>query len=261
MFTTKEQKIIAAVRSGGETLKINFGKNLRTYRKTIASDFFTEADIKTETRIISLIKKVYPGINILAEESGVENNGSDYTLVIDPLDGTNNFALNIPYFSVAVALMEGEKTVFACVYNPILNDLYCAKLGKGAYKNGRRMKVSRKTSLSQATIAYVTGYSNIKDLRLSMTKKLYHKFAERILDNWCPTLDYCLLAEGKIECVITDDDDLHESIIGKLFITESGGIVTDYRGEKSRGYKEYRFISANGKKILNEVLRIVNHKK
>lgn len=257
MLTKKEHNIIKAVKTGGEIARRNFGKNLKTYQKTVVSDFFTKADLEAEARIISLVKKDFPGINVLAEESGSEDNGSEYTIVIDPLDGTNNFALGMPYFSVAAALMKGEKTVFSCVFNPILGDLYYARAGAGAYKNGQRMRVSKKSSLSQATIAYVSGYSNIKDLRLSMTRKLYHKFAERILDNWCPTLDYCLLAEGKVECVITDDDDLHESIIGKLFIKEAGGIVSDYAGRESDSYKDYKFISANNRKILKEVLHII----
>ena len=257
MITKSEHSIIKAVKIGGGIARRNFGKNLKTYQKTVASDFFTKADLEAESKIVSLVKKVFPGINVLAEESGSEDNGSDRTIVIDPLDGTNNFALGMPYFSVAAALMEGETTVFSCVFNPILGDLYYAKKGQGAYKNGRKMRVSKKSSLSQATIAYVSGYSNIKDLRLSMTRKLYHKFAERILDNWCPTLDYCLLAEGKVECVITDDDDLHESIIGKLFMREAGGIISDYAGHERDNYKDYKFISANNKKILNEVLHII----
>lgn len=258
MLNKKEEKIIEAVKTGGEIVRKNFGKNFKTYKKTIEADFFTKADLEAEEKILEIIKKNFNGINILAEESGTVDNGSEYTFVLDPLDGTNNYVLGVPYFSVAAALMKKDETIFSCVYNPIVNDLYYAKKGKGAFKNSKRINVSKKIALNKSIIAYVTGYSNLKDLRLNKTKDFYHNNTERILDNWCPTLDYCLLASGKIECVITDDDDLHESIIGKLLIKEAGGIITDFQGKENIKDRDNKFISANNKTILKEILRIIN---
>jgi myo-inositol-1(or 4)-monophosphatase len=260
MLTKKEKKIISAIKMGGEIIRRDFGKNLRAYKKSMEADFFTKTDLEAEEKILGIIKKEFNGINVLAEESGLLNNCADYTFVLDPLDGTNNYVLGIPYFSVAGALMHGNETIFACVYNPILDDLYYAKKGRGTFKNGKRIKVSEKCDIEKATLSYVTGYSNIKDLRLDKSKDLYRNNTARILDNWCPTLDYCLLAEGKIECVITRDDDLHESIIGQLIIKEAEGLVTDLQGKKMGDNKCNEFLAVNNRKLLRKIVKIIDFK-
>src|SRR3989339_430523 len=181
------------------------------------------AIIVTKT-FLKILNKNFPKYNILAEESGSFKNGSNYTFVIDPLDGTNSFALGIPYFAVAIGLMENNEEIFSCVYNPILNETYYAKRGNGAYRNYKKIIVNKKKYIDSSVVALVAGYSTMTETRKKFGKKLYDNNVSRILDNWCPTLDYCLLASGKIECVLNNDDDKHEAIIGNLIINVAQAI-------------------------------------
>lgn len=249
-----EKRIITAVKEGGKVLKHYFDKHLHTYKKTCPADFYTRADIEAEEKIIGILEKHFKRFNISAEESGYATNGSEYTFVIDPLDGTNNFSLGIPYFSVAVGLKKGSDVIFSVIYNPMVDHLYYAKKGKGAYKNGKKISINKNSNLTDATIVYISGYSNITKLRPALIKKFNRKKVKRIMDNWCPTLDYCLLASGKVECVVNNDDDLQESSIGRLIIREAGGILADFHGQPKVKGNYKKFVAANNRRIMNQIM-------
>lgn len=256
MLPQKYKKIELAAREGGKIINKYYGKNLPIHQKTNASDFYTRVDIEAEKKIIEILKKNFPDYNILSEESGYQDKKSDFTLIIDPLDGTSNFTSGMSYFSVAIGVRCKDEIIFSLVYNPVLDDLYYAVKGKGAYKNNKKIFAGQREKVKNSTIVYTTGYSNMYELRLQILKKLYEKKVKRVMDNWCPTLDYCLFASGYIDCIITNDDDLHESIIGKLLVRESGGIVVDFDGKGDVRDDARKFISVSNKKLLKEILPI-----
>lgn len=243
MLTKEEKIIIQAARRGGEVLKQYFGQELATYRKTVRADFYTEADTEAEKIVIKALEDL-KDCNIQAEESGFLDHGGTRTIVIDPLDGTNNFALGLAYFSVGIALEVGGETVFTAIYHPVLDDLYYAKKGYGAFKNDQSVMVRRQKDIKELTLAYTCGYSNVRDLRTPLQKELYQLDMKRFLDNWCPTLDYCLLASGRIDGVIANDDDTGESAIGMLMIKEAGGYILDFEGQNCQATNAPHFIAA-----------------
>lgn len=256
-FNHIEKNIIKAAKDGGRIVKHYYNHHLKAHEKSQAADFFTRADIEAENRIIKSLQEKLPHANIEAEESGKINNHSEYTFVIDPIDGTNNFYSGVPYFSVSIALVKRGEPVFAVVHNPLTGDLYWAKKDQGAYKNDKRIKCSSVDSLKDSIAAYVSGYTCDKKRRLKIMARLYDHGIARIHDNWCPTLDYCLFACGHIDCVITHEDDMHETKIGWLFIKESGGIVYDYSGRVITKDRNKKFISVGSKKLIKELLPIV----
>ena len=122
----------------------------------IQKDFVTEFDKKAEEAIINVIKKIYPNHNILAEESGNLDNNSQYTWIIDPIDGTTNFMHGHPQYSISIGFKDGNKITHGIILDPNRNDLYSAELGGGAFVNDKRLRVSTVSYLEDALVA--TGF-------------------------------------------------------------------------------------------------------
>ena len=126
-------KIIIAAESGGEVIKKYFGRVLELEQKSIAGDVRTRADTEAEEIILSTLQKDFPTFNIYSEEAGNIDKKSEYTFVLDPLDGSNNFVLGIPVFCVSIGLLKGKEIIAGVIYHPILKDIYFAEKGEGAY--------------------------------------------------------------------------------------------------------------------------------
>src|SRR3990167_9113800 len=147
------QTLTKAARAGGEELKKYFGSALtQTAKGAMSHNFATEADLASEQAMLAIIAEVLPEYNILAEESGKVDKGSEYTVVIDPLDGTYNFFHRMPLFSTIAALQYKDKTIAGVVYNPILDLMYSAQVDKGSFCNGQKIKTSNITDISRAGI-------------------------------------------------------------------------------------------------------------
>ena len=147
-----------AIRSAGSILMHYFGKQLHlTYKSSIA-DYRTSADVEAEQAIIEAIEKVFPDYNIIAEEHGTKEKNSQYTFVIDPLDGTNNFVLGLPAFASTVALLKNNEIIYAVIHHPVIGDLYHAMKGEGAFMNGRRISVNTEHRQSHITVSYYCDY-------------------------------------------------------------------------------------------------------
>jgi myo-inositol-1(or 4)-monophosphatase len=141
----------------GDMQKATLGKSgLEINSKSTSIDLVTEVDKRSERVIIDFITKNYPEHDILAEESGLTGGAAPYRWVIDPLDGTTNYAQGLPIFSVSVALEYKNETVLGIVYTPVVGQLFTAIRGRGAYLNGEKIQVSAKTDLIQSVLA--TGF-------------------------------------------------------------------------------------------------------
>lgn len=156
LINTMEQ-MLKVVLEVGQMQKDNLGrKDLKIDRKSTITDLVTEIDKKSEQRLISFIAETYPGHAVLAEESGYTAADSEYLWIIDPLDGTGNYAQGLPIFAVSVALQYRQETMLGIVYTPETNQLFTAIRGHGAYLNGERIEVSAKTDLIECVLA--TGF-------------------------------------------------------------------------------------------------------
>lgn len=150
----KVKKLAVAV---GSIQVKNLGRtNLEIDMKSTSIDLVTEVDKQSEKYILQFIAENYPSHRVLAEESGMSSGQSDYLWVIDPLDGTTNYSQGLPIFSVSIALQYKGDTVLGVVYAPVLQQMFSAVKGHGAYLNGKRIHVSAKTALSVSVLA--TGF-------------------------------------------------------------------------------------------------------
>ncbi|MEK7190329.1 MAG: inositol monophosphatase [Patescibacteria group bacterium] len=257
MTKKDKENLIKAAWAGGEVLKKFFGKTLHPKEKSTLWDFQTEADLGSEKTILKILKAKFPKYNINSEEAGKIDNKSEYTLVIDPLDGTNNFVLGIPNFSVSIALFYKNKAVAGVIYQPILNQTYFAEKGAGAFLNNTKIRVNNIANEKKITIAYNCHYQTQRSHLSKTMSNLINSNHKRILLGWSPAYEYCLLASGKIESVVTDDIEIHDYAAGKLIAQEAGAKIIDLTGKKETDHSNSKFIISNNDKINKYILKII----
>lgn len=267
-MSPKDQKaIISASKAGGGIAKSYFGpacaadvaagrKVLNVEEKSCITDFRTQADMESESAIIAILEKSFPSYNILSEERGFIDKKSEYTFYIDPLDGTNNFFLGIPNFSVSIGLAKGEETIFGVVYLPMIDVVYSAEKGKGAFCNGVKIKSSSETSIANSASSFMCGYHCPKSYIIKTIGNLSRR-TKRVLVSWSVASDLCLLASGKIETAINKKTEIYDFLAGKIIAKEAGCVVTDMKGKPEKNDFNREFLISNNFDIHREVLRLV----
>ncbi len=221
-------------------------KNKVQIKNNDASNLVTEVDLLSEKNIISILKKHFPKHSIISEEAGRENNRSEYTWVIDPLDGTVSFAHNMPHFSVAVGLMKDNKPVVGVIYNVKTNKLYWAEEGKGTFVDGKAIQVSKTATLAEA--AAIFGFGSIKrrapkveQYVLPLINKVGHPFSLG-----SAATSYTMIANGFADMSI-DGGWIWDFVAGSVIVREAGGCVTDLFGNEPDWTQErFNLIASNG---------------
>ena len=217
-----------AVRAGGAELKKAFGTDLVQTSKGAIENFATQADYKSEEVILEIIRAELPEVNIHAEESGRLDKKSKYTVVIDPLDGTYNFYLGIPIFTSVLALVKGDETVAGVIYHPLLDRLYWAEKGKGAFCNDERLSVKKNNDFKQAVLTFTCGYRYPRPKVDSIQSTVHPAGVVRMMANWSPAYELCLLAHGKTDGKIVIGSEIYDFLAGQLIAQEAGAIVTNF---------------------------------
>ena len=256
MHAKDQKEIIRAAKAGGEVVRKYFGTVLTIVEKSKASDVRTEADVESEAAITGILKKAFPAYNIFSEECGLIDKKSEYTFYIDPLDGTNNFTIGVPNFSVSIALVRGAEIVFGAIYLPMLDLMYSAVKCGGAFCNNRKLTLSVETALNRSTFAFMCGYHCPKPFIIK-TIGNFSRRMKRVLVNWSVASDLCLLASGKIETAINRKTELHDFLAGKLIAKEAGCIVTDFKGQPEKNDLSHSFLVSNNMKIHRKVLLLL----
>lgn len=255
---TNVAAIIRAAEAGGKKTLSYFGKSIEYKEKTTASDFRTIADIESEKTIVQILVKQFPSYNILSEESGFINQNSEYTFVIDPLDGSNNFILGIPNFAISIGLVKNNIGIIGVVHLPILQKTYFAQQGKGSFLGRKRLFVNKESNIRKATVSYTYGYT----VSTLYSEKLIHKInslkVKRYLVNWSPAAEFCLLASGKIEGIINYKNDRYDYTAGKIIAREAGALITDFNGQSEKDEEANIFIASNNRQIHKKILEIIS---
>lgn len=190
----------------------------------------TRYDLESERIIKRIIREKYPAHNILAEESGYSERDSEYTWFVDPLDGTRNYKRGSPFFSVSISVSKGGVLVMGLVYEPYMDELYHAVKGKGAYLNGKRIRVSANAELSKSFLVSCEGTTGIKRYA-----EIYAKIRPGALDLvklGSAAIECCWVAAGKADAYVVPKINLWDVSAGVLIVEEAGGKVTDFNGRK-----------------------------
>lgn len=245
--------ILLAAQAGGQVLKEYFGQSLQVEEKTSPSDFRTTADLEAENVVLHMLSKAFPDFNLHGEESGLQDKGSDYTFFVDPLDGSNNFVLGVPYFSCSIGLAKKGDGVIGVIYNPITEQLFSAQAGQGAYLNGQPIRVSTEQQPKRSTVTLACGYLTPVEFQNQLFNQL-HGQLKRVMMNWGVALDFCLLASGKIEGMVFKDLDIYDFAAGKVIAQEAGALLTSFDGSSNLDINHKACIASNGSVLHQKLL-------
>jgi myo-inositol-1(or 4)-monophosphatase len=248
---------LAAARKAGDIITRHLYRlDTLTISTKERNDLVSEVDINAEHAIIYVIQKSFPSHNIIGEESGELDNGSDHTWIIDPLDGTNNYLHGFPHFCVSIALRVNEHIEHGLIYDPIRDEVFTASRGRGAHMNNKRLRVSKQQQLSSALIG--TGFP----LRTPTVFEPYfatlHALYQQCLGvrrAGSSALDLAYVAAGRLEGSWHYGLNIWDIAAGSLMVREAGGLVTDFSG--SENYLHSGNIIAATPKMLKQLLPTV----
>src|SRR6476620_9813877 len=252
--------LLKAIEAGAAVLKKYFNQSFIISHKEGINDLVTEADHKSEEVIFGVIRENFPDHYILSEESGAIVQESNYKWIIDPVDGTVNFANGIPICCVSIGVEVDGKIEMGAVYNPFMNELFFAQRGFGATLNNERIRVSNKTDVIQSCL--VTGfpytYLETPNGPLEAFGRLIRKGVPvRRLGS--AAIDLCWVAAGRFDGFYEHKLSAWDSAAGFLMVEEAGGKVTDFNGNYYSPYQPH-LLATNGK-IHDEMLDVINKRK
>jgi myo-inositol-1(or 4)-monophosphatase len=239
-----------AVKAAKEAAGIHrryFNKDSAVRAKSTHFDLVTRADIEAEQAIADIIKADFPDHNLIAEENQYEKTPSPYSWIIDPLDGTNNFAHGLPVFSVSIALAKQDELLAGTVYDPLRDELFTAVLGGGAYLNSQKISVSANKELTQSLL--ITGFYYDRSRAMKRTLDDIHTFFTKGIMGLrrfgSAALDLCYVACGRADGFWEFMLNPWDFAAGTLILREAGGTVTDNHGRK-RGLAPGYVTASNG---------------
>jgi myo-inositol-1(or 4)-monophosphatase len=221
---------IRAAKESGAIQREWMGKDKKVELKG-EINLVTEVDRICEGRIVEIIQKTFPGHNILTEETPMPGGSSPYRWIIDPLDGTTNYAHGYPFFCTSIALELEGKIILGAIYDPLLDELFTAQQGEGAFLNGERISVSTTERLTEALLC--TGFPY--DLRESAVNNFDHfknfiMEARAIRRDGSAALDLCYVAAGRFDGFWELKLNAWDVAAGKLVVEEAGGVVSNFSG-------------------------------
>lgn len=246
---------VAAAYAGGEVLMRKFGGELQIRHKGVV-DLVTEADQAAEERIVGVIRQKYSEHDILAEEQDYGSRPSAYRWIIDPLDGTTNFAHGFPWFAVSIALEVSGEVVCGVVYQPWSRELFTAIRGGGAFLNQRQLQVSSVATLDQALLA--TGFpydrktSNCNNYDHFVT---FQQAAQACRRPGVASLDLAAVAAGRFDGYWEMKLKPWDVAAGMLLVLEAGGTVSNFDGSDYDVYGK-QVLASNGL-IHEQMIRLL----
>ena len=222
---------VAAAEAAGEVLRSGFGRE-QTVRYKGEVDLVTEVDERAEGVIGEVLREAFPGYGMLAEEGGRRLGEGDSRWIVDPLDGTTNYAHGLPIFAVSIALERAGEVILGVVHDPMREETYVAELGGGATLNGEPLRVSDTDEPIRALL--VTGFPYDRaDMRAAV--ELFGRLTELtqgVRRLGAAALDLCYVAAGRLDAYYEKGLHAWDVAAGSLILKEAGGRITDYRGRE-----------------------------
>ena len=234
-----------AVHEGGVVLMKYFGKVRSIYYKG-EINLVTEADKKVEETILRIVQQNYPDHRILAEETGARGESSPFKWIIDPLDGTTNYAHGYPCFCISIAIEYEGEVLYGVVYDPLRDELFTAEQGKGAYLNEKAIRVSSTQDLNRSLLCTGFPYDVRDDINnhLSSFRNFLMK-AQAVRRDGSAALDLSYLAAGRFDGFWERRLHPWDVAAGSLLVIEAGGKLSTFKGEAFSIYAP-EIVASNG---------------
>ncbi len=240
-FSHELQIALKAARAGARVVFENFGKSKDSQVKGNSKGLVTATDLAAEKAIIEILSSE-SNYEILSEESGTVYKKTGPKWVIDPLDGTNNFARSIPLFAVSVGLMDGNESLVGVIIDVVGQKEYCAIKGGGAYCNGEKI-IHPKFDTDYIPMIFLNhGYAETDRAKF---KRLADLLASdyNILKLGTTALELCYIASGAVDGFICSGDELWDFAAGIVIAQEAGCIFTDWKGKPWDGTHSHLLIT------------------
>jgi myo-inositol-1(or 4)-monophosphatase len=240
-----KQTAIEAARKSAQILRSRFG-NISRIRKKKDAEIVTDADTESEDVIVSSIHAEFPDHAVLSEECGLITGASDYKWIVDPLDGTVNFAHQIPIFSISIALAVRDTVVLGIILDPLKDELYSAVKGQGAQLNGEPIQVSATRTIAESLL--VTGFPyNVREIFESAMVRYGSclKASRGMRRLGSAALDLCYVACGRFEGFWEQNLKPWDSAAGALMVAEAGGRVTTF-SDRPYTVEQPEILATNG---------------
>jgi myo-inositol-1(or 4)-monophosphatase len=253
---------IKAVIKVGKLAKDYFDKDKEISEKE-HGDLVTMVDHLAEKEILSEILCHFPNHQIRSEETGWTGEEGEWLLLVDPLDGTNNYAIGLPVYGVSITLIYNKQPILGVIYDSHLEDLYIAEKGKGASRNGVHLSVDVSTGFKRKvfrgmTVGWIQGHHVQKEPRAMELKQKLDLAFKRVLRLWAPSLLWCMLARGDLDGIVLYNSEGDDIYAGILMAKEAGAAVVDFSGNNFEGMNPEPYIIACNPKYIDDFLSLVN---
>lgn len=235
---------IAGVYEAGRLTRERFGTLDQYDEKDAHGDIVTEVDLLAEQIILSKISRVFPDHQIRSEEFGQNQNESDWLWLVDPLDGTNNYAIGMPLFGVSITLLFERIPVLAVIYEPMTDRLYVASTGEGAVCNSHKISIHKSKPFQKARVGWIQGHAVQNEQKAVKLRHYIDVNTKRMMRLWAPTLQWCMLARGDLDGIIVYNSEGEDLYSGLLMVQEAGGIIIDYDGNPFKGMHSQPYLIA-----------------
>jgi len=243
-LTLLEETAVSAARAGASVL-LDRWRGIRHVEFKGEIDLVTDADRQSEQAVVSFLRSRFPDHEVLAEEGSTGGASPIYRWIVDPLDGTTNYAHGYPHFAVSVAVEHEGKVLAGAVYDPLLDEMFQARVGGGAFLNGAPISPSRVDQLLQALVGMGFPY----DRRLfGAVMRRFNYFARRcqgMRRDGSAALDICYVAAGRLDAFYEDHLYPWDVAAGILIAREAGCAVTDFLGRPAEVYGS-SIVATNG---------------
>ena len=253
------QVAVEAARAAGQIQKKHFHRQVSVSSKTTPFDLVSNVDLECEQAIVRIIRATFPGHNILSEESTYSRTASPYTWIIDPLDGTTNFLFGLPFFCTSIALAAGDTLTTGVIYDVLLDELFSARKGAGAFLNGQKISVADISELDKAML--ITGFYYDRGETMRENLQVIRRFFEvpvmglRRLGS--AALDLCYVAAGRATGFWEFTLSPWDYAAGLILVEEAGGTVTDHEDRRIR-FREKSYVVASNGRIHRAMLDVIH---
>lgn len=218
--------------AAGAVLKAGFGQAHQIDLKGTSNNLVTEMDRRSEALIMDRLLRAFPGHGFLGEETGASGQESPWQWIIDPLDGTTNYAHDYPCFCVSIGLACEGEVKLGVIYQPMLDELFVALKGRGGTLNNRRLQVSATSDLAAAMVA--TGFPyNVQAFPTAPLAafEAFVRQARAVRRDGSAAMDLAYVAAGRFDAFWEAGLAAWDTAAGTLMVTEAGGRVSDYQGD------------------------------
>lgn len=255
-----KQKLIEIIKEAGKILKDGYFSNKEVTFKA-KKDLVTKYDVAVENFLKDKFTNEFKDFNVIAEESDNSNIEFNDSIIVDPIDGTTNFVNQVPHTCISVGVYKGKKPYIGIVYNPILDELYEAQIGQGAFLNGKKLEVSKENNFEKSLVATGFPYSNSTnqdDLNDVIEKiRTILPQCQDIRRLGSAAIDLCFIARGTYEAYYEMNLKAWDVSAGIIILQEAGGKFTSLDGSNYKLFEDKYIVASNGL-VHDELIKLLN---